>query len=40
VTDPEDALDIADILGGRWPLEVEPPAGRIRTWTITLQAAG
>jgi cytoplasmic iron level regulating protein YaaA (DUF328/UPF0246 family) len=36
--DPEDPLDIADHLAMRWSLEVDPPAGRHRTWTITLQA--
>jgi uncharacterized protein len=36
--DPEDALDIADILATRWTLEIEPPAARNRTWTITLQS--
>ena len=37
--DPEDPLDIADLLATRWSLEVDPPAGRSRTWTITLQSA-
>jgi uncharacterized protein len=37
--EPEDPLDIADLLAARWSLEVDPPAGRSRTWTITLQAA-
>ena len=36
--DPEDPLDIADLLATRWSLEVDPPAGRNRTWTITLQS--
>jgi cytoplasmic iron level regulating protein YaaA (DUF328/UPF0246 family) len=36
--DPEDPLDIADLLATRWSLEVDPPAGRKRTWTITLQS--
>jgi hypothetical protein len=35
--DPEDPLDIADLLATRWSLEVDPPAGRNRTWAITLQ---
>ena len=39
VADPEDPLDIADILATRWSLEVDPPSGRNRTWTITLQSA-
>ena len=38
VADPEDPLDIADLLATRWSLEVDPPAGRNRTWTITLQS--
>ena len=38
VADPEDPLDIADLLATRWSLEVEPPAGRNRAWTITLQS--
>jgi uncharacterized protein len=37
--DPEDPLDIADVLAARWSIEVDPPAGRTRTWTITLQSA-
>jgi hypothetical protein len=37
--DPEDPLDIAEVLATRWSLEVDPPAGqRHRTWTITLQS--
>jgi uncharacterized protein len=36
--DPEDPLDIADLLATRWSLEVEPPAARNRTWTITLHS--
>jgi hypothetical protein len=35
-SDPEDPLDLADLLATRWPIEVEPPSGRDRTWTITL----
>ncbi len=35
--DPEEPLDIADILALRWPIELDPPAGRNRTWTVTLQ---
>lgn len=34
--DPEDPLDIADLLGTRWELEVDPPGGRNRSWTVTL----
>jgi cytoplasmic iron level regulating protein YaaA (DUF328/UPF0246 family) len=37
--DLEDPLDIADLLAARWSLEVNPPAGQNRTWTITLQSA-
>ena len=36
---PDDPLDIADLLATRWSLEVDPPAGRNQTWTITLQSA-
>lgn len=36
---PEDPLDIADILATRWSIEIEPPAGRNRTWIVTLQNA-
>jgi uncharacterized protein len=39
LADPDDALDIADLLATRWSLEVDPPGGRNRTWTITLQYA-
>ena len=37
--DPEDALEIADLLATHWSLEVDPPTTRNRTWTITLQSA-
>lgn len=37
--DPEDPLDLADLLATRWPVEVEPPARRSRSWTITVEAA-
>ena len=37
--DPEDPLDLADLLATRWPVEVEPPGRRSRSWTITLEAA-
>jgi len=37
--DPEDPLDIADLLATRWSLEVDPPGVPNRTWTITLQSA-
>ena len=36
--DPEEPLEIADLLATRWSLEVDPPAGLNRTWTITLQS--
>jgi uncharacterized protein len=36
--EPDAPLDIADLLAARWSLEVDPPAGRNRTWTITLQS--
>jgi uncharacterized protein len=35
--DPEDPLDIADLLATRWAIEVDAPTGRNRTWTITLR---
>ena len=38
LADPEDPLDIADLLATRWSIEVDPPAGRNRTWTVTLQS--
>ena len=37
--DPDGPLDIADLLAERWSLEVDPPAARNRTWTITLRSA-
>lgn len=37
--DPENPLDIADLLATRWSIEVDPPAARNRIWTITLQSA-
>jgi cytoplasmic iron level regulating protein YaaA (DUF328/UPF0246 family) len=37
--DPDDPLDIADLLAARWSLEVDPPGGQNRTWKITLQSA-
>lgn len=36
---PEDPLDVADLLATRWSIEIEPPVGRNRTWTVTLQDA-
>ena len=39
VEDPDDPLDIADLLAIRWSLEVDPPSGRNRSWTITLLSA-
>lgn len=35
---PETPLDVADLLATRWPIEVQPPSGRPRSWTIALQA--
>jgi cytoplasmic iron level regulating protein YaaA (DUF328/UPF0246 family) len=32
----EEPLDIADVLAAHWPLEIEPPAGRKRSWTVAL----
>jgi hypothetical protein len=37
--DPGDSVDIADLLATRWSIEIDPPAGRKRTWTVTLQGA-
>jgi hypothetical protein len=37
-TDAEDPLDIADVLAARWPIEIDPPGGRNRSWTVSLQA--
>ena len=37
--DPGDPLDIADLLAARWPIEIEPPGGRHRSWTVTLLVA-
>ncbi len=36
--DPEDPLDIAEVLATRWSIEIDPPAGRTRSWTVTLQS--
>ena len=35
---PEDPLDLADLLATGWPIDIEPPAGTTRSWTITLEA--
>lgn len=37
--DPGNPLEIADLLATRWSIEIDPPAGRNRTWTVTLQVA-
>jgi len=37
--EPEDPLDVADVLAAHWTLEVDPPAGRNRAWTVTLESA-
>ena len=37
--DPGDPLDIADLFATRWSIEIDPPAGRNRTWRITLPVA-
>ena len=34
--DPQDPLDFADLLATRWPIDIEPPAGRNRNWRVTL----
>ncbi|HEY7464957.1 MAG TPA: peroxide stress protein YaaA [Candidatus Limnocylindria bacterium] len=36
--DPEDPLDIADVLATRWNVDIEPPNGRSRSWTLGLEA--
>ena len=36
--DAEDPLDLAEVLATRWPVEVEAPDARSRSWTITLEA--
>ncbi len=33
---PAEPLDIADLLAGYWPIEVEPPPGRSDPWIVTL----
>jgi cytoplasmic iron level regulating protein YaaA (DUF328/UPF0246 family) len=38
-TEPRDPLEIAEVLATRWNVEVEPPTGRRRTWTVSLQAS-
>jgi len=35
--DPDDPLEVADLLATRWSIEIDPPVGRNRTWTVTLQ---
>lgn len=37
--EPEDPLELAEILATRWPVEVEPPGDRSHSWTVTLEAA-
>lgn len=37
--DPEDPLDIADLLASLWSLEVDPPTAQTRSWTMTVQSA-
>jgi cytoplasmic iron level regulating protein YaaA (DUF328/UPF0246 family) len=34
--EPEDPLDIADMLAPRWSVEVDPPSAGLREWRITL----
>lgn len=36
--EPGDPLDLADLLAARWSIEVEPPAGRNRSYIVTLEA--
>jgi cytoplasmic iron level regulating protein YaaA (DUF328/UPF0246 family) len=35
--DPTEPGDLADLLGDRWPAELEPPARPGRPWTLTLR---
>jgi hypothetical protein len=37
--EPGDPLDIADVLATRWNIDVEPPNGRSRCWTVSLEAS-
>lgn len=37
--DPGDPLGVADLLATRWSIEIEPSAGRNRTWAVTLLVA-
>lgn len=37
--EPQDPLDLADRVAEHWPIEIDPPVGRQRTWTITVGAA-
>ena len=34
--EPGDLDGLADVLGDRWPVRLEPPTGRSRPWTLTL----
>jgi uncharacterized protein len=34
--EPSDPDGLADVLGDRWPVRLEPPTGRSRPWTLTL----
>jgi cytoplasmic iron level regulating protein YaaA (DUF328/UPF0246 family) len=36
---PDEPLDIADVLSTRWSLEIDQPGVRDRTWVISLQSA-
>jgi len=35
-TEPGDPDGLADLLGDRWPVRLEPPTARSRPWTLTL----
>ncbi|MGH2445434.1 MAG: YaaA family protein [Candidatus Limnocylindria bacterium] len=36
--EPEDPVEVAEILAARWPVELEPPSPPRRSWTISLEA--